>query len=221
MAKLHPVLSLSAPSSSCRWRLPGAAVLSARTVPAPPPPLDMPSPPPRVVETADAEPPSPGTLVDAPAGGAPSSRRPPTARRRRRSRIRRSRNRRPPAPVTEMLLRRPSRPSRSPRCRRRRRNASRARAGDPRQAGRRQARPQPRRLQSSQQRRQAAVRPGEAICDAGGRSDQAEEPRVRPNTRRQRREHRRSAGGLARTPSRDALRCPRRSPLPTSGHVIP
>ena len=55
----------------------GCSRISARTVTAPPPPLDIPSPPPRVVETADAETPSPGTLVDAPSGAAPSSRRPP------------------------------------------------------------------------------------------------------------------------------------------------
>jgi hypothetical protein len=55
----------------------GCSRISARTVTVPPPPLDIPSPPPRVVETADAEAPSPGTLVDAPAGAAPSSRRTP------------------------------------------------------------------------------------------------------------------------------------------------
>ena len=55
----------------------GCSRISARTVTAPPPPLDIPAPPPRVVETADAEAPSPGTLVDAPTGAAPSSRRPP------------------------------------------------------------------------------------------------------------------------------------------------
>ena len=55
----------------------GCSRISARTVTAPPPPLDIPSPPPRVVETADAEAPSPGTLVDAPTGAAPSSRRTP------------------------------------------------------------------------------------------------------------------------------------------------
>ena len=56
----------------------GCSRISARTVTAPPPPLDIPSPPPRVVETADAEAPSPGTLIDAPTGAAPSSRPSPT-----------------------------------------------------------------------------------------------------------------------------------------------
>jgi hypothetical protein len=54
----------------------GCMRLSARTAPEPPP-LDMPLPPPRVIEAATSNPPTPGTLVDAPAGGAPSSRRPP------------------------------------------------------------------------------------------------------------------------------------------------
>jgi hypothetical protein len=54
----------------------GCMRLSARAAPEPPP-LDMPLPPPRVIETAASNPPTPGTLVDAPAGGAPSSRRPP------------------------------------------------------------------------------------------------------------------------------------------------
>jgi hypothetical protein len=54
----------------------GCMRLSARTAPEPPP-LDMPLPPPRVIETATSSPPPPGTLVDAPASGAPSSRRPP------------------------------------------------------------------------------------------------------------------------------------------------
>jgi hypothetical protein len=49
---------------------------SARTIPEPPP-LDMPAPPPRIVEAIETEPPLPGTLVDAPASGAPSSRKPP------------------------------------------------------------------------------------------------------------------------------------------------
>jgi hypothetical protein len=75
MPKLYPAIAactvvlLSMATAGC-------SRLSARSVPAPPPPLDIPSPPPRVVETADAEPPSPGTLVDAPAGGAPSTRQP-------------------------------------------------------------------------------------------------------------------------------------------------
>jgi hypothetical protein len=75
MARLHPVLiasvviAVSAASAGC-------SRLSARTEPEPPPPLDVPSPPPRVVETADTDPPNPGTLVDAPASGAPSARRP-------------------------------------------------------------------------------------------------------------------------------------------------
>jgi hypothetical protein len=57
----------------------GCARLTARTEP-PPPPLDVPAPPPRVVEAVDTERPTAGTLVDAPASGAPSSRRPPPAR---------------------------------------------------------------------------------------------------------------------------------------------
>ena len=76
MTTLHPVLTVCA-VIALSTAVAGCSRLSARTAPVPPPPLDVPSPPPRVVETADAEPPNPGTLVDAPASGAPSTRRPP------------------------------------------------------------------------------------------------------------------------------------------------
>jgi hypothetical protein len=76
MAKVHPVLAACA-IVSLAVAAAGCSRLSARSVPEPPPPLDVPAPPPRVVEAADADPPNPGTLVDAPASGAPSSRKPP------------------------------------------------------------------------------------------------------------------------------------------------
>ena len=76
MARVHPVLTVCA-VVSLAMAAAGCSRLSARSVPEPPPPLDVPAPPPRVVETADADPPNPGTLVDAPASGAPSSRKPP------------------------------------------------------------------------------------------------------------------------------------------------
>ena len=71
MAKLLSVclLALSLGAAGCMR-------LSARSAPTTPP-LDVPAPPPRVVETAaTTDAPPPGTLIDAPAGGAPSSRRP-------------------------------------------------------------------------------------------------------------------------------------------------
>ena len=74
MAKLHPTLAVCA-AVAVSLAAGGCSRLSARTAPAPPP-LNVPAPPPRAVETADAEPPSPGTLVDAPASSAPSTRRP-------------------------------------------------------------------------------------------------------------------------------------------------
>jgi hypothetical protein len=76
MTSFHPILTACA-VLALSTAAAGCSRLSARSVPAPPPPLDVPSPPPRVVETADAEPPTPGTLVDAPASGSPSTRRPP------------------------------------------------------------------------------------------------------------------------------------------------
>jgi hypothetical protein len=75
MAKLHPALVVCALVASCVAAA-GCSRLSARTVP-PPPVLDVPAPPPRVVEASDSEPPVPGTLVEAPASNPPSSRRPP------------------------------------------------------------------------------------------------------------------------------------------------
>jgi hypothetical protein len=76
MTRLHPFLTVCA-VIALSMAAAGCSRLSARTTPAPPPPLDVPLPPPRVVETADADPPNPGTLVDAPASSAPSTRRPP------------------------------------------------------------------------------------------------------------------------------------------------
>jgi hypothetical protein len=75
MANLHPILAVCA-AVAVSLAAGGCSRLAARTAPAPPPPLNVPAPPPRAVETADAEPPSPGTLVDAPASSAPSTRRP-------------------------------------------------------------------------------------------------------------------------------------------------
>jgi len=75
MARLHPTLAVCA-AVAVSLAAGGCSRLSARTAPAPPPPLNVPAPPPRAVEAADAEPPSPGTLVDAPASSAPSTRRP-------------------------------------------------------------------------------------------------------------------------------------------------
>ena len=54
--------------------LAGAGCVRAAARSAPATPLDVPQPPPRVVETAETETPLPGTLVDAPVAGAPSSR---------------------------------------------------------------------------------------------------------------------------------------------------
>ena len=75
MAKLHPALVVCALIASCLVAA-GCSRLSARSVP-PPPELDVPAPPPRVVEASDSEPPPPGTLVDPPTSTAPSSRRQP------------------------------------------------------------------------------------------------------------------------------------------------
>jgi hypothetical protein len=75
MSKLNPAV-LACAVVIISMAAAGCSRLSARTVPTPPPPLDIPAPPPRVVETADVEPPPPGTLVDAPTSGAPSTRQP-------------------------------------------------------------------------------------------------------------------------------------------------
>jgi outer membrane biosynthesis protein TonB len=75
MAKLQPPVVVCALVASC-FAAAGCSRLSARTVP-PPPALDVPAPPPRVVEASDSEPPPPGTLVEAPASSAPSNRRQP------------------------------------------------------------------------------------------------------------------------------------------------
>ena len=101
MAKVHPVL-LACAVVSLAMAASGCSRLSARSVPEPPPPLDVPAPPPRIVETADADPPNPGTLVDAPASGAPSSRRPPTRVETPRPETKKPESTPPPAPVTEV-----------------------------------------------------------------------------------------------------------------------
>ena len=87
------------------------------------PPLDIPAPPPRVVETADAEAPSPGARSSDAPTPAPRRRaaRPPRSRSRRRSRNRRSRNRRPHRAAETPPPSEP-RQAASPRCRRRRRS---------------------------------------------------------------------------------------------------
>lgn len=76
MARFHPVLTAAA-VLVCALTAGGCSRLSARSVPEPPPPLDVPAPPPRIVEALGAESPAPGTLVDAPTSAAPSSRKPP------------------------------------------------------------------------------------------------------------------------------------------------
>jgi hypothetical protein len=76
MARFHPGLTIAA-VLVCSVSAGGCSRLSARTAPAPPPPLDVPAPPPRVVESLGTDSPSPGTLVDAPESSAPSTRRPP------------------------------------------------------------------------------------------------------------------------------------------------
>jgi hypothetical protein len=76
MARFHPGLSVAA-VLVCSLTAGGCHRLSARSAPEPPPPLDVPAPPPRVVEAIGTDSPAPGTLVDAPTSGAPSSRRPP------------------------------------------------------------------------------------------------------------------------------------------------
>ena len=101
MARVHPVLTVCA-VVSVAMAAAGCSRLSARSVPEPPPPLDVPAPPPRVVETADAEPPNPGTLVDAPVSGAPSSRRPPPRVEAPKPETKKPESAPPPAPVTEV-----------------------------------------------------------------------------------------------------------------------
>ena len=76
MARFHPGLAVLA-VLVCSVTAAGCNRLSARTAPVPPPPLDIPAPPPRVVEALGTDSPSPGTLVDAPESAAPSNRRPP------------------------------------------------------------------------------------------------------------------------------------------------
>lgn len=76
MARFHPGLTVCAVLVGS-LTAGGCSRLSARTAPEPPPPLDVPAPPPRVVEAIGTDSPSPGTLVDAPTSAAPSSRRPP------------------------------------------------------------------------------------------------------------------------------------------------
>ena len=76
MARFHPGLTIAA-VLVCSVTAGGCSRLSARSAPVPPPPLDVPAPPPRVVEALGTDSPSPGTLVDAPESSAPSTRRPP------------------------------------------------------------------------------------------------------------------------------------------------
>ena len=76
MARFHPGLAVCAVLVGA-LAAGGCSRLSARTAPEPPPPLNVPAPPPRVVEAIGTDSPSPGTLVDAPTSAAPSSRRPP------------------------------------------------------------------------------------------------------------------------------------------------
>jgi hypothetical protein len=101
MARVHPVLTVCA-VVSLAMAATGCSRLSARSAPEPPPPLDVPAPPPRVVETADADPPNPGTLVDAPASGAPSSRRPPPRAEAPKPETKKPESAPPPPPVTEV-----------------------------------------------------------------------------------------------------------------------
>lgn len=101
MAKVHPVLAACA-IVPLAMAAAGCSRLSARSVPDPPPPLDVPAPPPRVVETVDADPPNPGTLVDAPASGAPSRSRPPTRVETPKPETKKPEPTPPPAPVTEV-----------------------------------------------------------------------------------------------------------------------
>ena len=76
MARFHPGVTVAA-VLVCSMTAGGCSRLSARSAPVPPPPLDVPAPPPRVVEALGTDSPSPGTLVDAPESSAPSTRRPP------------------------------------------------------------------------------------------------------------------------------------------------
>ena len=101
MAKVHPVLAACA-IVSLTVAAAGCSRLSARSVPEPPPPLDVPAPPPRVVEAADADPPNPGTLVDAPASSAPSSRRPPPRVEAPKPETKKPESAPPSSPVTEL-----------------------------------------------------------------------------------------------------------------------
>jgi hypothetical protein len=102
MARVHPVLTACA-VVSLAMAAAGCSRLSARSVPeSPPPPLDVPAPPPRVVETASAEPPNPGTLVDAPASGAPSSRRPPPRAETPKPETKKPESAAPPVPAAEV-----------------------------------------------------------------------------------------------------------------------
>ena len=101
MAKVHPVLAACA-IVSLAMAAAGCSRLSARSVPEPPPPLDVPAPPPRIVEAVDADPPNPGTLVDAPASGAPSRSRTPTRVETPKPETKKPEPTPPPAPVTEV-----------------------------------------------------------------------------------------------------------------------
>jgi hypothetical protein len=102
MAKLHPALVVGALITSC-LAAGGCSRLSASTVPEPPA-LDVPAPPPRVVEVIGSEPPPPGTLVDPPASGAPSNRRPPPRTEVQKPPVSpKPEPAPPPAPVTETV----------------------------------------------------------------------------------------------------------------------
>jgi hypothetical protein len=91
--------------------LAGAGCVRAAARSAPATPLDVPPPPPRVVEVTEAETPVPGTLVDAPVAGAPSS-RPRTVPRVDPPKPERPRP--DPAPVTEVAP--PVPPAEAPRA---------------------------------------------------------------------------------------------------------
>ena len=138
---------------------------------APLPPLDVPAPPPRIVEAADAEPPQPWHARRRPSEQPRRrARRPHAARRdarspnRRRSNRRRAPSRRDPPPAEA--------PKPAPRCRRRRRNVRRS-------SSRRSAtswprpidEPQPRRLQGASIDASSSTTRRKRFISAGGGGD--------------------------------------------------
>ena len=70
MMKLYPLLLVAVLASGC--------VHTAAKATPDAPPLDMPAPPPREVDTSEPEPPQPVPLVSEPARNAPPRTRPPT-----------------------------------------------------------------------------------------------------------------------------------------------